>query len=94
MLIVSGFNVFPKEIENIILQISVVKDVGVVGAPSHSTGEKPFSFVVLEDGQSISAKEITEFCYIRLVHYKTPKDIMFLNELNQEPCWQSIKGRT
>ncbi len=91
MLIVSGFNVFPKEIENTILQISAVKDVAVVGAPSHSSGEKPFAFVVLEDNQSITAKEITEFCYTRLAHYKTPKDIMFLDELPKNPVGKILK---
>ncbi|WP_116964480.1 long-chain-fatty-acid--CoA ligase [Fastidiosibacter lacustris] len=91
MLIVSGFNVFPKEIENTILTIPEVKEVAVVGAPSHSSGEKPFAFVVLETGKSITAKEITEFCYTQLAHYKTPKDIMFLPELPKNTVGKVMK---
>ena len=91
MLIVSGFNVFPKEIENTILQIPEVKDVAVVGAPSHSSGEKPFAFIVLEQGKSLTAQEVTEFCYTQLAHYKTPKDIMFLDELPKSPVGKVLK---
>ncbi|WP_395946597.1 long-chain fatty acid--CoA ligase [Caedibacter taeniospiralis] len=91
MLIVSGFNVFPEEIENTILQIPEVKDVAVVGAPSHSSGEKPFAFIVLEQGKSLTAQEVTEFCYTQLAHYKTPKDIMFLDELPKSPVGKVLK---
>ena len=91
MLIISGFNVFPKEIENTILQLPEVKEVAVVGAPSPSSGEKPFAFVVLEENKLITAKNITEFCYTKLTQYKIPKDIMFLNELPKNSVGKVLK---
>ncbi len=91
MLIVSGFNVFPKEVENAILKMPEIDNVAVVGAPSKSSGEKPVAFVVLTEGASITAKDITEFCYTQLAHYKTPKDIFFLDELPKNTVGKVMK---
>ena len=91
MLIVSGFNVFPKEIENVILELPQVKEVAVVGAPAHSSGEKPFAFIVLAKEQALTEKEITAHCYTKLAHYKTPKDILFLDELPKNTVGKVVK---
>ncbi|WP_119342839.1 AMP-binding protein [Facilibium subflavum] len=91
MLIVSGFNVFPKEVENVLLQMPQVKDAAIVGTPSHSTGEKPVAFIVLEKDQSLTEKEVIDFCHTQLAHYKTPKTIFFLDELPKSPVGKVLK---
>ena len=91
MLIVSGFNVFPKEVENAILRLPDVKNVAVIGVPCESMGEKPIAFVVLEKGKSLTAKEITRFCHTQLAHYKTPRAVLFLDELPKNTVGKVMK---
>ncbi|MFZ9035254.1 MAG: long-chain-fatty-acid--CoA ligase [Francisellaceae bacterium] len=91
MILVSGFNVYPKEIENAILTMPEVKECAVVGIPSKSSGEKPLAFVVLEPGASLIAKDITQYCYTQLAHYKTPKNIVFVDELPKNNVGKIMK---
>lgn len=79
MIIVSGFNVYPNEIEEVIASHPDVKEVAVVGVPSTKTGEAVKAFVVADE--RVTAKEIIDFCHERLTHYKVPRSIEFMREL-------------
>lgn len=81
MIIVSGFNVFPKEIELALLAKEEIEDAAVIKAPSEETGEMPVAFVVLKQDQKLTEKEIQTYCTTRLAHYKIPEKIIFRNEL-------------
>ncbi len=80
MIVVSGFNVFPNEVEDVIAMHAGVREVAVVGVKSESSGEKVKAFVVRDDA-SLSDKALIAFCRTELTAYKVPKDIEFVDEL-------------
>ncbi len=80
MIIVSGFNVFPNEIEKVISEHPGVMEVGVRGVSDEKTTEAIKAFIVKKDSK-LTEDSIREFCKERLTHYKIPKHIVFRNEL-------------
>ena len=80
MILVSGFNVYPNEIEGIIMEHSGVLEVGVVGEPNPKSGEIIKAVIVKKD-QSLTAESILEHCAKNLTKYKVPKIIEFRDEL-------------
>ncbi|MCK5725664.1 MAG: AMP-binding protein [Thiotrichaceae bacterium] len=80
MILVSGFNVYPNEIEDIISLNEKVLEVGVIGIPHEISGEAVKVFVVKKD-PSLTEDEILECCREKLTGYKRPKVIEFVDEL-------------
>ncbi|MBS1680433.1 MAG: AMP-binding protein [Bacteroidetes bacterium] len=80
MIKVSGFNVFPNEIENVIASNSKVLEVAAIGVPDAKSGEVIKVFVVKKD-QSLSEEELRKFCHENLTNYKVPKYFVFRKEL-------------
>ncbi len=76
-----GFQVWPREIEEIISSHPAVAEVGVIGVPDQMRGEVVKAFVVLRPGQSATPSELKGFCRDRLVHYKVPAKYEFVTEL-------------
>ena len=93
MLIVSGFNVFPKQIELALLEIKEVDDAAVIGVPSAKTGEMPLAFIVLKQNQQITKEQIYLKCKAKLARYKIPKEIIFKDKLPKDTVGKiSIKS--
>ena len=80
MVLVSGFNVYPNEVEDVIARHPKVREVAVVGLPDAQTGEAVHAFIVKRD-DSLTADEIKVFCAEMLTKYKMPKVIAFRTEL-------------
>jgi len=80
MIIVSGFNVYPNEIEDCIAKMPGVREVAVIGIPYDPTGEMVKAFVVLNDG-TIAAEQVRDHCRKSLAAYKIPRTVEFRNEL-------------
>ncbi|WP_049260920.1 AMP-binding protein [Neisseria bacilliformis] len=80
LIVVSGFNVYPNEIEEVIAHHDKVLEVACIGVPSDKTGEALKVFVVKKD-PSLTKEELTAFCRTELTGYKVPKDIEFRDEL-------------
>ena len=80
MIIVSGFNVYPNEIEDVVSHNDKVLEVAAVGVPDEHSGECVKIFVVRKD-LSLTEGELMSFCRERLTGYKRPKHIEFRNEL-------------
>ena len=80
MIKVSGFNVFPNEIENVIAGNPKVLEVAAIGVPDEKSGEVIKVFVVKRDA-SLTEKELKEYCHENLTNYKVPKHIEFKKEL-------------
>ena len=80
MVLVSGFNVYPNEVEGIVAMHPGVLECAVVGVPDEQTGEAVKLFVVKRDA-SLTAEQIMEFCQSQLTAYKRPKQIEFRSEL-------------
>jgi len=81
MIIVSGYNVYPREVEEVLFRHPAVKEVAVVGVPDPKSGERVKAFVVLKEGATATAEEIIEFCRKHLAKYKCPKEVEFRKEL-------------
>lgn len=81
MILVSGFNVFPNEIEEVIAQCHGVLESAVVAVPDERSGEAVKAFVVLQPSSSVDAEEIRNHCKHYLAAYKVPKEVEFLDAL-------------
>lgn len=80
LIVVSGFNVYPNEIEEVVSHNDKVMEVACIGVPNEKTGEALKVFVVKKD-PSLTKEELIEFCRSELTAYKVPKDIEFRDEL-------------
>ena len=80
MILVSGFNVYPNEIEDVVMQHPGVQEVAAVGVPSGSSGEAVKIFVVKKD-PSLTEESLVTFCRRQLTGYKVPKLVEFRDEL-------------
>ncbi len=80
MILVSGFNVYPNEIEDVVAAHPKVVEVGAIGAPDEKSGEVVKVVVVRKD-DSLSVKELREYCKQELTGYKVPKYVEFVDEL-------------
>jgi long-chain acyl-CoA synthetase len=83
LIIVSGFNVFPAEVEEALMEHPGIAQVAVVGVSHPYSGETVKAYVVPERGRSIEEDEVIEFCAGRLARYKCPTAVTFVDELPQ-----------
>ncbi|MGD0820043.1 MAG: long-chain fatty acid--CoA ligase [Desulfomonilia bacterium] len=81
MIIAGGFNIYPREIDEILYQHPKVAEAVTVGIPDKYRGETVKAFVVLKPGQTATDKEIMDFCKAKLTAYKVPKLIEFRDSL-------------
>ncbi|WP_216828554.1 long-chain-fatty-acid--CoA ligase [Alkalihalobacterium elongatum] len=80
LIIVGGYNVYPREVEEVLFKHELIVETGVVGAPDEEYGEKVVAYVVLKD--NISEAELLEYCRQHLAAYKVPAEIIICeNEL-------------
>lgn len=80
LILVSGFKIFPNEVEEIIAAMPGVREVAVVGAPDPTSGEKVKAFIV-RTNQKITEEEVRSYCHKHLTGYKVPKEIEFRETL-------------
>ncbi len=90
MVIVSGFNVYPNEVEEVIAMHPGVASAGVVGVPDEKTGEAVRAYVVRNDA-SVTEEQIREHCKEHLTNYKVPKQIVFRDELPMTPVGKVLR---
>jgi long-chain acyl-CoA synthetase len=80
MILVSGFNVYPNEIEAVVVEHPAIIECAVVGAPDRKSGEAVKLFAVKRD-PTLTAEDLLRFCRERLTGYKVPRDVEFRAEL-------------
>ena len=81
LIIVSGFNVFPAEVEDTLAGVPGVADVAVVGVPDPDAGEAVEAYVVPEAGARLSEDELRRHCAARLARYKCPRRVTLVDSL-------------
>jgi long-chain acyl-CoA synthetase len=81
MLLVGGFNVYPREIEEILYAHPAVQDAAVIGTPDPLRGEEAMAVVVLKPGTQATDRELIAHCRERLANYKVPKRVVFRDAL-------------
>lgn len=91
IIIVSGFNVYPREVENVLCEHPAVQSAAAVGEKNRMTGEIVKAFVLLKEGKKATQKELTDYCKKNLAHYKVPHKIGFLKELPISPAGKVLR---
>lgn len=90
MILVSGFNVYPNEIEDVVVQCEGVLECAAVGIPDEHSGEA-VKLVVVKKDPALTEAHIREFCEARLTGYKRPKVIEFRTELPKTPVGKILR---
>jgi long-chain acyl-CoA synthetase len=81
IIIASGFNVYPREVEEVLFTHPAVAEVAVCGVPDAYRGETIKAFVVLKDGAQVGEEEIIAYCRERLATFKAPRQVEFREAL-------------
>ena len=90
MILVSGFNVYPNEIENVLAHHPKVKEVAVIGAPDRHSGELPVAFIVSRDERP-TENELRAFVHDNLTGYKRPRHFEFRESLPKSPVGKILR---
>ena len=81
MILAGGFNIYPREIEEVLYQHPKVKEAVAVGLPDPYRGETPKVYICLKDGETCTAEEMLDFCRQNLAKYKVPTAVEFRQDL-------------
>jgi long-chain acyl-CoA synthetase len=81
LIIVSGFNVYPAEVEEVIAEHPAVVEVGVAGVAHARTGEAVKAWVVVQKDMNLDEDTLVSWCNERLARYKCPSKILFVDQL-------------
>ncbi len=92
MILSSGFNVYPREIDEVIYELPQVFKTCAIGVPDEKRGESVKSFIVLNPGASLTEEEVLRHCRERLSAYKVPKYIEFIDELPLTPVGKPMRN--
>jgi len=90
MIISGGENVYPAEVENVILEHPGVADVAVIGQPSEKWGESGFAVVVRSD-DSLAESEVLDHCQGKLARFKQPRGVAFIDVIPRNPSGKALK---
>ncbi len=92
LVLVSGFNVYPREVETVLAAHPDVEEAAVLGIPHPYTGESVKALVVLRDGAPVSAEDLIAFCARSLARFKCPTAVEFVRELPHSATGKVSKG--
>ena len=91
MIISGGENIYPREIEEVLIKHPAVREVAVIGVPNPKWGEAIKAVVSLVEGESATEDELTDFCKANLASYKKPKSVDFVEELPKNNYGKILK---
>jgi len=91
MIISGGENVYPAEVEKVLLEHPSVAEAAVIGRADEKWGEVPIAFVVAVPGQTLDAQELLAFCASRIAKYKTPKEVIVRVSLPHSAAGKILK---
>ena len=92
LVIRGGYNVYPREIEEVLYAHPAILEAAVIGKQDERLGEEVVAVVALREGASASAEEIIAYCRERLAAYKYPREIRFMAELPKGPSGKILKA--
>ncbi|HVF04379.1 MAG TPA: AMP-binding protein [Frankiaceae bacterium] len=93
LILVSGFNVYPREVEDVLLRHADVQEAAVLGVPHPYTGETVRALVVVRAGAQLSAEDVIAHCALSLARFKCPTSVEFVDELPHSATGKVSKGR-
>ena len=91
MIIAGGFNIYPKEVENILSNHPAVMEVAVIGVPDAYRGETVKACLVTRPGAAVTEEELAAFCRANMIKYMVPKIFEFREELPKSPIGKILK---
>jgi long-chain acyl-CoA synthetase len=91
LIIRGGYNVYPREIEEVLYEHPAVQEAAVIGVPHDELGEEVGAAVVLKDGESVEADELGSYVKEQVAAYKYPRRIWFVDELPKGPTGKILK---
>ncbi len=91
LIIRGGYNVYPREVEEVLYEHPAVREAAVVGMAHDEWGEEVGAAVALKDGESVSAEELQAFVKEQVANYKYPRRIWFVDELPKGPTGKILK---
>ncbi len=93
LILVSGFNVYPREVEDVLIAHPGIAEAAVIGAPHPYTGETVRAYVVTEPGVQLSAEDVIAHCEHALARFKCPATVEFVTSLPHSATGKVSKGR-
>ena len=90
MVLVSGFNVYPNEVEDVVMQLPGVAECAVVGVPDDKTGEA-VKLVIVKRDPALTEEQVREFCRANLTGYKQPRVVEFRTDLPKTPVGKILR---
>ncbi len=91
MIIMSGWKIYPTEVENVIVQHPAVADVAVFGVPDERRGEVPVAAIVFRPGMELTGEELEAYCRDQLAGYKIPRKLMVTSSLPRIHGWKLLR---
>jgi len=91
LIIRGGYNVYPREIEEILYEHPAVREAAVIGVPHDEYGEEIGAAVALKDGESVSESELRDFVKEQVAAYKYPRQLWFVDDLPKGPTGKILK---
>ena len=91
LIIRGGYNVYPREVEEVLYEHEGVLEAAVIGVPDESMGEEVGAAVVLKEGQDVSAEDLQAYVKGEVANYKYPRRIWFVDELPKGPTGKILK---
>jgi long-chain acyl-CoA synthetase len=90
MVLVSGFNVYPNEVEDVVAKLDGVMECAVVGVADEKTGE-PVKLVIVKKKPDLTEAQVREYCRANLTGYKQPKVVEFRTDLPKTPVGKILR---
>ncbi|MGQ9474508.1 MAG: long-chain-fatty-acid--CoA ligase [Actinomycetota bacterium] len=91
LIIRGGFNIYPREIEEVLVSHPLISEAAVVGVPNKYLGEEVKAYVKLKPGSNLTEEQVLEYCEEKLPYYKTPKFVVFVKSFKKDPSGQILK---
>ena len=91
MILRGGYNVYPREVEEVLYQHPAVREAVVIGIPDERYGEEVKAVISLKEGQQVTAEEIIEHCKKHVAAYKYPRMVEVLDDLPKGPTGKLLK---
>jgi acyl-CoA synthetase (AMP-forming)/AMP-acid ligase II len=91
MIVSGGENVFPREVEDLLADLDGVEEVAVIGVDDEEFGQRLKAFVVVESGAEVSAADVTAHVKANLAAYKSPREVVFMDELPRNATGKVLK---
>jgi fatty-acyl-CoA synthase len=91
MIVSGGENLFPGEVEELLLTHPAIEESAVIGVDDEEFGKRLAAYVVVRPGCSLSEDEVREFVKSNLARYKVPRDVIFIEELPRTPSGKVLK---